>query len=573
MPLTLRPYQQEAVDSLFNYFREKSGNPIIVAPTSAGKSLIIAEFIRRVMEYPNQRVLLLSHIKELLQQNSDELKKQWPGAPVGLYSAGLNKRDTMFPITVAGIQSVYKKAHLLNFIHLILIDECHYLSPNTASMYQQLINELKRYNPKIKVIGLSATPYRMKGGHLTQGKDRLFTDIAYDIKLTRLLEEGYICPLLSKSSHVQSDLSEVKLVAGEYNQQQMEQAINKDELTEKALDEVFRLASNRQCWMFFCAGVDHAIAVRDALRLRGVACETVTGDTPRDERDRILSDLKAGKLKAVTNVAVLTTGFNCPRVDLVVLLRATKSPGLLVQMVGRAMRLVGATLEESIRNGKADGLILDFCGNLSHHGPINLIDGRNIGKRKLKPIICPNCEEVNEPGSKECTVCGFKLTPLPFKACPVCFSKVPLNARVCDGVLENGNDCDHKFISARVHDHDVIPDDSPVIVDDNYRERHEVDNVTYSYHQPRDIGKRPTLKVEYQCGLRFFSEYIAIESEYGVAKMKAIRWWSARAGFSQCPSKVIEAVAMINKGLELMTPKAIEVVRNGKYWSVIGYDF
>lgn len=340
---TLRPYQQAAIDALYTYFaHHKNGNPLISVPTAGGKSAIQGGFIKSIYEkFPqhNQRVMLLTHVKELIVQNAEKVSAFWPDAPVGIYSAGLNRRDTMFPITVAGVQSVYKKAHEFGFINIVMIDEAHLLSPEDDTMYRRLITELKTYNPKLKIIGMTATPFRTKGGMLTYGEKRIFTDIAYEIKIEYLLganKEGpngegiqYIVPLRSKSSIVQADFSGVRKNSdGEFSQAQAEAAVDVASLTERALNEVFSFSENRKSWLVFCQGVKHAFHVCDAIRARGVSCEVITGETDKFERDRIIKDFRDGRLQCVTNYGVLTTGFDAPNVDNLILLRGTQSTSL-----------------------------------------------------------------------------------------------------------------------------------------------------------------------------------------------------------------------------------------------------
>jgi DNA repair protein RadD len=389
--MQLRDYQQRAIEGLFQYFEHSSGNPLIIAPTGSGKSVIIGALCKLIVEtWPDQRLMVLSHVKELLEQNYDKITSFWPQAPVGLYSAGLGKRQSRDPITVASVQSVYKKPHIFGWRDLLLIDECQLLSPDSDSMYQAFIAGLKQINPRLKVVGLTATAYRLKTGMLHEGQGRLFTDVAVEISLLELLEAGHIALLKTRPSETQADLTGVGLVAGEFNARESEAAMDKEALTSAALDEIFALASDRKSWLFFCSGVGHAEHVTEALRLRGVDAATVTGDTPDEERAAILKAFKAGTLRAVTNANVLTTGFDAPNIDLLVLLRPTTSPGLYTQILGRGMRTA---------TGKQNCLVLDYAGNIERHGPITHVKPpRSAGTRggrgethERSCLICPDC--------------------------------------------------------------------------------------------------------------------------------------------------------------------------------------
>ena len=158
-----RRYQKEAVDSLFDYWRESKGNPIIVAPTGSGKSIIIGLFCRQALEqYSHTRILVATHVQELVSQDSQAIEKC--GVETGIYSAGLKRRDRGEAVTVASVQSVYKRIFEFQPFHLLLIDECHLVNEKQSGMYRTLIKNLTLLNPALKVAGFTATPYRMTSG-------------------------------------------------------------------------------------------------------------------------------------------------------------------------------------------------------------------------------------------------------------------------------------------------------------------------------------------------------------------------------------------------------------------------
>ncbi len=533
--MQLRQYQQQAIDSLYYWFSQNTGDPIIVAPTGSGKSVIIGALCRDILsQYPNQRVLILSHVKELLQQNFEKIKTFWPQAPAGLYCAGLGVKRPRDPITVGSIQSVHKKAAALGWRDLILIDECHLLSSDSDSLYRSFIAAMREINPKLKVVGFTATPYRLRTGLLTEGKGRLFTDIAFEITLSELLIAGHICPLVSKSSAIQADLSGVRITAGEFNSGDLERAIDKELLTRAALDEVFSLAGNRKSWLFFCSGVKHAEHVRDAIRERGIICEAVTGETPAAERDAILAAFKDGRIQAVTNANVLTTGFDAPNIDLLVMLRATTSPGLYVQILGRGMRL---------HPSKQNCMVLDFAGNIERHGPITHVQpprasvSRTNKQEQDKPmcLICPKCRMASPLGSMECADCG------------------------------------HSFARPEVVKHETTASDLEVMPANMLADGSEwvsVNEVRYMRHEKE--GKIPSLRVEYTCGLLRVSEWICLFHPPGFAAAKAREWWKLRSDGEMPPGNLGTAVMMATG---LKKPHRVRIKKNGKYWEVLGYEF
>jgi DNA repair protein RadD len=532
--MQLRDYQQRAIDGLFQYFEHNSGNPLIIAPTGSGKSVIIGALCKLILEsWPDQRIMVLSHVKELLEQNFGKIVSFWPQAPAGLYCAGLGKKSSRDPITVASIQSVYRKPHVFGWRDLVLIDECHLLSPDSDSMYRAFIDGLKETNRRLKVVGLTATAYRLRTGLLHEGEKRLFTDIAVEISLAELLEAGHICPLRTRPSEIQADLSKVDLVGGEFDRRQTEEAMDKEALTAAALDEVFALASDRKSWLFFCSGVNHAEHVAEALCLRGVEAATVTGDTPPADRDAILKAFKAGTLRAVTNANVLTTGFDAPNIDLLVLLRPTTSPGLYTQILGRGMRL---------HPGKANCLVLDYAGNIERHGPITHVKPPRTagtrGKRETHEktcLICPDCRMASPLGSLECADCGKLFTP-------------PERIKH-----------DTTASSAEVMSLGELP---PTELGEWVR----VDSVTYHKHSKE--GKIPSLRVEYRCGLQTYREWICLQHPPGFARAKAIGWWKRRSGVE--PPDRIETALYYSDVLR--KPFSIRVKQQDKYWEITGYD-
>jgi len=385
--MELRPYQRAAIDGITSYFEHMHGNPLVVMPTGTGKSVVIAGFVREAFEgWPDTRILMLTHVKELIAQNFAALIRSWPEAPAGIYSAGLNKRDIGAQILFAGIQSIAKKAYHVQRCDLVLIDEAHLIGRGDAGMYRKFLSDLHQINPQLKVIGFTATPYRMDSGMLHHGEGRIFTDIAYEAKILEMFEAGYLSPVTTNPTTTTLDITGVGTRGGEFIAGQLEKAVMAGDQTALAVQEIVTLGRDRGSWLAFCTGVDHAIQVRDEIRKHGIDCETVTGETPPAERDRMLRAFKAGKLRALTNANVLTTGFDAPGVDLIALMRPTKSVGLYVQMIGRGTRLA---------EGKEDCLVLDFAGNVTLHGPIDKIDvqknAKTAGDGEAPKKECPQC--------------------------------------------------------------------------------------------------------------------------------------------------------------------------------------
>lgn len=524
----LRWYQEEAVQSIFNYFMEQSGNPIIAMPTGTGKSLIIGDFIKKVFQYySGQRIMMLTHVKELIQQNFGKLTNMWPTAPAGIYSAGLNRRDYMFPITFAGIASVAKKAPLFGRQDLILIDECHLVSTKSNTMYVKFISELKEVNPHLKVIGLTATHYRLGQGLLTEGK--IFSDLCYDLtdraSFNRLVSEGYLAQLITKRTDTEIDTEGVAISGGEYVLKDLQSAVNKAKITRAALDEVLSLGRDRKKWLIFTTGIEHSEDTSKMLNSLGIKTAAIHSKIKSNDRAYYLEQFKNGDIQALTNNNVLTTGFDFPEVDLVAVLRPTLSTSLWVQLLGRGTRPYP---------GKENCLVLDFAGNTRRLGPI---DDPVVPKKKGKgtgiaPVkVCEKCMMYNHASARFCVACGYEF-----------HIKIKIDTRASIAPVMGAIK-------------------KPVI------ELFPVDRVTYTRYEKSD--KPDSLKITYQCGLRFFNEWICLEHP-GYAGRKAREWW-VRTAKTTPPKTIIEALEQID---DLMVPSGIKVRVDTKYPEILGrvYD-
>lgn len=402
----LRDYQQRSIDQLYAWFVDNpTGHPCLVLPTGAGKSHIVAALCKNaVQSWPATRILMLTAQKELIEQNAEKMRQHWPGAPLGIYSAAIGKRQLGQPITFAGIQSVAKKAHLLGHIDLLIVDECHMIAHREEGGYRKLIAELMTINPALRVIGLTATPYRLGHGLITD-KPALFDALIEPVTIEELIYKGFLSVLRSKVTRTLLDTTGVHKRGGDYIESELQKAVDTSANNIAVVDEVCARAEGRRSWLFFCTGVEHSEHIRDVLRARGVTAETVTGATSKSERERIIADFKAGRIQALTNANVLTTGFDAPNVDLIVLLRPTMSAGMYVQMVGRGLRLKDHT---------DHCLVLDFAGAVSQHGPITAVKppkkaGSGNGEAPVK--LCDDCGELVHPSVRVCPACGHEFPP------------------------------------------------------------------------------------------------------------------------------------------------------------------
>lgn len=549
--MILRPYQQEAIDSVWDYYRMgNTGNPVIALPTGTGKSLVIAGFIQSVYrQFPDQRITMLTHVKELIEQNHDKLMRVWPAAPCGIYSAGIGRKDVGNKITFAGIQSAIKNPHLFGHQDLVFIDECQLVSPKQNTSYVKFLNALSTVNPHLKAIGLSATPYRLGLGHLTSGG--LFTDVCFDRTsreaFNQFIYDGYLTRLVPKPTKEKLNVDGVRLVGGEFNTKDLETAVNQEAITYRALQETLMYAHDRKKWLIFATGVEHCYSIQSILDSFGITCAVVHGNLGKVERATILADYEEGKYQALINNNVLTTGFDSPYIDCIVVLRPTNSPGLWVQMLGRGTRPVYApgydlnTVDgrlAGILNGpKPNCLVLDFAGNTPRLGPINdpvlPKPPKAGGKKGEAPVkICEKCNVYQHTSARICDNCGYTF-PVNVRYTGVAGT----NALIAENTNENGIEV-------------------PQI------EEFGVDKMIFAKHMK--AGRPPSLKVTYYCGFRRFTEYVCLEHDRG-ALAKAKKWWSRlwpEEYGPYIPASVDEALAATDK---LGTPSHIRVWLRKKY--------
>lgn len=350
MALSLRPYQREAVAAVYKYLAEHDDNPCVVTPTASGKSVMIAQIATDAVKLWSGRVLVLAHVKELLEQNAGKIRALCDGIDVGVYSAGLHSRDTGAPVIVAGIQSVYNKSEILGKFDLIIVDEAHLIQPDGEGMYRTFLSAMKEINPLLRVIGFTATPFRMKGGLICK-PENILNKICYEVGIKEMIAQGYLSPLISRAGSANADLSKLHVRGGEFIADEVEKAMDSERLTLFACGEIIELTKDRKSVLIFASSVKHCRHIAETIKEKsGMECAIVTGDTPADERAEIIARFRGEAvtdmfgeskppLKFLCNVNVLTTGFDAPNTDCIVLLRPTNSAGLLIQMVGRGFRL------------------------------------------------------------------------------------------------------------------------------------------------------------------------------------------------------------------------------------------
>lgn len=557
--MPIRYYQREAIDAIFAYWQEdEAGNPLVDMATGTGKSLTMATLTQELVEgWAGLRVFNVAHREELVEGNFKELLSVAPFIDAGIYAASLGRRDSRSQVIFGQIQTVFNKAQEIGHIDVLEIDEVHLLPREAETQYGRFVRDLLAINPDMKIVGFSATPYRLDSGRLDEGDDRMFDKVVYTYSISQGIEDGYLSPLSSKGMVTSFDLTGVGTLGGDYKKGALQAAVDKDEITAAAVAEAMVYGADKRTVLWFCSGVDHAEHVRDAVRAHGKTCEMLTGNTPKGERRRIIADLKSGKLWGCTNDAVLTVGTNIPNVDMIVDLAPTKSCSRFVQKAGRGTRPIyragfdandPRTTAEERREAIATGpkpscLYLDYAKAVAYHGPVDKARPRTPGSGKGEAPVkqCPRdvadvngkfgCDELLPISIMTCTCCGYVFPP----------SVEEKITRTADAAP-------------------IISTEKPWF---------PVLGRTFAFHPAKAEGKQPTVKATYEVEGRRVNEWLCPAHE-GFPKGKADRYWVAHGGSRPFPKSVDE---FLDRAGELAWTAEVQLdfAKNPKYPDVVGY--
>lgn len=383
----LRPYQQDSVKAVVHYFRKHTSPAVIVLPTGAGKSLVISELARLA----RGRVLVLAHVKELVEQNHQKYESY--DLQASIFSAGLGRKENDKQVVFASVQSIVRNLDEFNGqFTLLVIDECHRVPDEKESSYRKVISHLQKNNPDIKILGLTATPYRLGMGWIyqyhTRGQvkseqPRFFRDCIFELPIQYLLDEGFLTPAKLLDAPILSyDFSQLKPAStGRYKESELDMVIEESKrATPQIVQQIIDYAKDRKGVMIFAATVRHAQEVLSLLPIEH--SELVIGETKIEDRDAIIQRFKQQQTKYLVNVSVLTTGFDAPHVDLIAILRPTESVSLYQQIVGRGLRLA---------EGKSECTILDYAGNCYDLYQPEIGDPKPDSDSEIVTIPCPAC--------------------------------------------------------------------------------------------------------------------------------------------------------------------------------------
>lgn len=542
--IELREYQRDALCALNTHLKTKNTNPCIVIPTGGGKSIMIASAISQWRSaYPPFRCAIIAHRKELVEQNYEEFcqidcEEFKLDYGVGIFCASLGIKEYDARILFASIDSIYKRAGDFEPFDVIMVDEAHRIPPKGEGKYLTFIKESRRFNQHLRVVGWTATPYRLSSGPLCH-RDHLLNEICYEIGVDSLINQGFLCPLRSKVGDVSIDLSDVRRnYSGDYISSSLAETVNQNQIVSSAIDQALAVINshNRKSVIFFCVDIEHCQSVSQELARRNFFAPVVTSKTDSHTRTSIAKEFKNGTIRGVCNVNVYTEGFNATGTDCIVLLRPTLSKGLFSQMVGRGLRMC---------YGKDYCLVLDFANCIDEHGPIDRLE---CGYTAM--AVCGQCRESFSRATGRCPICGWILPKLKR-----------------DELDEKEKERERKLHGDKLSEKSILASEPS---------KHKVDDVYIRRHTK--TGKPDSLLVQYRCGAEMFREWVCLDHD-GYAEQQAAKWWEMifcdKTFFTKVPrgKRVSHALSLLLLRLAVIeVVKSITIIQEGKYTKIIGYN-
>ncbi|MCH9735897.1 MAG: DEAD/DEAH box helicase [Actinomycetia bacterium] len=549
--IVLRYYQKEAIEKCISDLLH-GHDPVIALPTGSGKSIVLCGLAEEIINIDSKaNVLIVSHVQEILEQNHSAVTKYFGGYEWGLYSSGLDSR-TIKKITVAGIQSIQNRPEEFKHFTHVIIDEAHRVGFEQNTGYRKFLKQIDA-----QCIGLTATPFRMKGGYIYEGEKALFNKLSIDLtsgdRFTRLIEEGYLSEIYSKKTVLTLDDNGIKTLGGDFATKDLSKKFDRNNITEAAVLECIHFGKNYHHWLCFAIDIKHAENIAERFNFHGIPAVAV--HSKMKGREEAIEAFRAGKYRVLVNVDILTTGFDFPGIDMIIMLRHTKSPIIHVQTTGRGLRVLQdkekydlnvkeGRLEAIENSKKTHCLVLDFAGNAKRLGPINNVKVRKSGERSRKGEIFT-------------------------KTCPECQIENYLPATVCCN-------CGHEFVTKEKIQHsasevELVQKKKPKKKKQQKKIYGWADVGGVSYKKYSKNGKDLALVVTYKCGMLSYSEYVFVEGN-GFGKYKALNWISQRwSRIDIDPPKTVDECLSYQSYIQ--KPKSVLLDATGKYTKVLDSKF
>ncbi len=538
--IQLRGYQEDAVASV--YPLQAGTRKLLVIPTGGGKSLILAQLAHN-QAMLGERTLILTHVQELVEQNAAELNALSPELEVGIYCSALKKYASHRTVTVASVQSVYKRLEEFADVTLVLIDECHRVSPQGGKMYRAVLDAFKQ----AAIVGCSATPFRMGTGYLHKGENAIFSELSYEAPYEQLVADGWLAPFAEKGSELAYDTAKVHIQAGEFKQNELDELVDYPK-TKRIIEQALARSADRRFKLCFAINLRHCAIIQAILTELGHTSVILHGSMTPDERKNARYEFELGLIDVAINCNIWGTGYNFKQLDCIWLLRPTASVGFFIQIAGRLTRTA---------EGKTDGLLLDYGGNVSRHGHFSKPEVRERRKSGATKN-CTACGEMNSIMVRYCTACSAKFDDM-FKDCPKCETEVDRMAQTCP-------ECGYGWpVNEQKLDEEggtMLPNQAIWInvIDWNFRIHEKEGSPFKSFVAKYKTVDNGTLQ-----------EYVF--PEHPNASDKFVKWWNLHGSqetIHKAPQSATEAYARRN---EIRCPDKIKVIRSGKFYVFLGRDF
>lgn len=544
MKIQDREYQDRAAKATFDDML-LGYTPVFATPTGTGKSVIICKIVDLFLsKYPKKDVLILTDDSTIVMQDANKLRIFFGYEFVSVYCAELLEKE-IGKITVASIQSVKDKWEFFENIGLVVIDECHRVNSNDVGTYRKFLSKLD-----CLLCGATASPYRTGQGYIYKkypGINNLFDKLSIDLtkfdEYNKLIDAGYIVPIIATETDYTMDTSDIEIIGGDFDTSSKANKFDREDITKLICDDIIKRAGKKhKKWLTYGIDIQHCEHIAEYFNSVGVKAAAVHSKAQRSKLDYI-ADFRKGEYKTLVSVDMLTTGLDIPEVDLIAIINSSMSAIYLTQVAGRGGRPAPWI-------NKTHCLLLDYGGNIDRHGPLNDIqikepDGKRRNKKTL-PMAnlrkCPECCAKNSIRSPKCIACDYEF-PKTHKLKHQAFG---------GSILKKTN-------TSNVE-----------VPKDKFRKWFVVDDVVYSQHQKQ--GSPTSLKVQYVCGdLNRFYQWIAIDKS-GYAGMLAQKWvenrWDSENG--DMPTNLHN---LWKNRFKLKVPLKIFVDLSGKYPEILDFEF
>lgn len=398
--MELRPYQLELIDAVWEeLFKEQEA--LAQLPTGGGKTLCFSHLLKRAMEAkPDIRCGVIMGRVDLVSQTEAAIARVVPRRHIGVYCGSLGRKEIGRSVTVASIQSIEQIA--IPRMNLLIVDEVHNFDQKSGA-YLRFIEKARLENPRLKVVGFSATPFRTKG--YIFGEGMFFKRLCFQKTIHDMIALGFLCEPKLKLGSEAFDTSQLRTRAGEYVQEDVDKLVSNDDTVAHQIDDALAKSADRTSIAWATANIDHCNRVLDHLIKRGQYATSVHSKQDRTTRNSNLAAFMGGACRHMVFVSVLSEGFDHPPIDCVVLMRPTRSPVLYVQTCGRGLRI-------SPETGKKDCLVLDYGQVVRELGPLDspkVKGAKGEGEAVLK--CCPICASYVPGGCRECPECAHQFPP------------------------------------------------------------------------------------------------------------------------------------------------------------------